>query len=468
MIQFVILCGGIGSRLWPLSRECCPKQFIEFDKKGTLFKNTVLRARHLCNSKNFLPLIITNREQKILADSNLKDINVQAQFIIEPIQRNTAPAICAAAYALRERDPVLVVFPSDHMLADIDKFRNKLDAAEKLANKGQLVTFGIVPNRAETGYGYIKVGSKIENNAYEIDSFIEKPNKSRAEMMTSSGEYLWNSGIFAFKASSYLNEMNLHNPRLLKQVEKALNSGRTYDNIVEINATEFAKCENISVDYAVFEKTSNSVVVPIENAWSDLGTWQSIYNTSEKDSDNNVMIGDVIARDTRNCYVQSSRKLVATIGLRNLAIVETGDSILISSLDQTQDVKNLYTTLKDNHRKEVEFNSIVQRPWGSYESLFLNDRFQVKRIIVKSGEELSLQKHFHRAEHWIVVQGTAEVIIGDEKLLLSENQSTYIPLGVKHQLINPGKIPLIVIEVQSGSYLGEDDIVRYTDKYNRK
>ena len=468
MIQFVILCGGVGSRLWPLSRECCPKQFIEFDQNKTLFKNTVLRALNLCNSKNFLPLIITNREQKILADSNLKDINVQAQFIIEPIQRNTAPAICAAAYTLRERDPVLVVFPSDHMLADVDEFRNNLDIAEELANQGNLVTFGIVPTRAETGYGYIKAGSKIGDNAFKIDSFIEKPNKLHAEIMSSSGEYLWNSGIFVFKASTYLKEMNLHNPRLLEHVEKSLNSGKTYDNIVEINATEFAKCEDISVDYAIFEKTSNSVVVPIENNWSDLGTWQSIYNVSEKDSSNNVMSGDVIALDTTNCYVRSTRKLVATVGLSNLAIVETGDSILISSLDKTQDVKNLYKTLKDNNRKEVESNSIVQRPWGSFESLFLNDRFQVKRIIVKSGEELSLQKHFHRAEHWIVVQGTAEVVIGEKKLLLSANQSTYIPLGVKHQLINPGKIPLIVIEVQSGAYLGEDDIVRYTDKYNRR
>lgn len=468
-MQAVILCGGTGTRLWPLSRENYPKQFISLDGKGTLFKDTILRERIINSNSDQKPIIVTNKDQKSLAKLNLRDLGIEARFIIEPLQRNTAAAIAAVALNVIAYDPILIVLPSDQFLQDPDEFKQKVNIAEALALDGKLVTFGVVPTRPEVGYGYIKTGKLINNNVYEISKFVEKPTLASAELMISTREYLWNSGIFVFKASVYLSELQKYKPNIYKWVKKAIEIEKQKDPIEDINLNSeyFSKCESTSIDYAVFEKTEKGVVIPIDQNWSDLGTWNSIYLSKTKDSDNNVIEGDVYSLDTQNCFLKSSKRLIAAIGLSNLAVIETEDAILVTSLSKTQLVKDVVEHLKKNGREEAISNAFVNRPWGGFIALDKEARFQVKRICVSPGEELSLQKHYHRSEHWIVVQGTAEVVIENEKKVLTENQSVYIPLGAKHQLKNPGKISLILVEIQSGAYLGEDDIVRYYDKYNR-
>ena len=467
MMVPVILCGGSGTRLWPLSRSSYPKQFVDFGDGETLFKETLRRAN--VAAENQKPYVITSEALRFYAQANLYEMNQQASIIIEPVARNTAPAIAAAAVLVSEQNPdaVLLVLPSDHAIDNIEEFKKAVESGKNLAEEGYLVTFGIKPTSPETGYGYIKLGNKINPEGYIVEEFIEKPKEELAKQLIESAGCYWNSGIFMFKASCYLEELDKYAPSIKTKVIKAANIGVKDNNVVRLDKEEFSKASSISVDYAVMEHTDKAVTVPLKAKWTDLGSWESFYENKLKDEQANVLEGDVIALNTSKCYINSQNRLVVTNGISNLAIIETRDAILVTPLDRSQEVREVVERLKKDKRTEAEINSLVFRPWGSYESLARGDRFQVKRIIVNPGEELSLQKHYHRAEHWIIVKGSAEVKLGQETLFVTENQSIYIPVGECHQLRNPGKIPLVVVEVQSGSYLGEDDIVRIKDKYNR-
>lgn len=468
MLTPVILCGGSGTRLWPLSRSTYPKQFVDLGDGKTLFKETILRAQIVTNGG--IPLVVTSDLHRFYAQANLFECGQKATIIVEPIPRNTAPAIAAAAMVAIKEDEnaILLVMPSDHAIENSEKFKNAIEKGYKLAEKGYLVTFGIKPNAPETGFGYIEPGNEIENLGYVINRFVEKPKREIAKELFESGRYYWNSGIFMFKASNYLEELDKYNSAIAGTVREAVYKAKICESVISLQEKAFIETESISIDYAVMERTTRAVVVPMETKWTDLGSWESFYDFKTKDIEGNVVEGDVISLNTKNCYINSRNRLIATIGLKDLAIVETNDAVLVASLNQTQDVRQIVKQLKGQKRAESEINPLVYRPWGSYEALSKGERFQVKRIIVRPGEELSLQKHYHRAEHWIVVQGSAEIVLGKTSIFLTENQSTYIPVGEIHKLKNPGKVPLIVIEVQSGSYLGEDDIVRLEDKYHRQ
>jgi mannose-1-phosphate guanylyltransferase / mannose-6-phosphate isomerase len=463
-LQPVILSGGSGTRLWPLSRESYPKQFLPLVGELTMLQATWKRVAGIAELP---PIVVANEEHRFVVAEQLQQVQAGPQAIVlEPFGRNTAPAIALAALeATRDgADPLLLVLPSDHVIGDEQAFIDAVRDARSAAEAGNLVTFGIVPTGPETGYGYIKAGSGTSTRP--VDRFVEKPDFATAQQYVASGEYFWNSGMFLFKASRYLEELGQHHPGILAGSRNALASARRDADFIRIDADAFAATPADSIDYAVMEKTSTATVTPLDAHWSDVGSWASLREVSPQDADGNAHHGDVVAIDCRNTYAHGNR-LIAMIGLEDTIVVETDDAILVGRSDRIQQVKDVVAELKARKLPQASWHRKVYRPWGAYDSIDNGARFQVKRITVKPGATLSLQMHHHRAEHWIVVSGTAEVTRGDDVLLLSENQSTYIPLGVTHRLRNPGKLPLELIEVQSGSYLGEDDIVRFEDTYGR-
>ncbi|PZS53355.1 mannose-1-phosphate guanylyltransferase/mannose-6-phosphate isomerase [Stenotrophomonas maltophilia] len=463
-IQPVILSGGSGTRLWPLSREAYPKQFLPLAGKLTMLQATWQRVAPLAARG---PLVIANEEHRFVAAEQLQQVGAEpAAIILEPVGRNTAPAIAVAALeATRDgADALLLVLPSDHVITDEATFRNAVQAAASAAEAGKLVTFGIVPTGPETGYGYIKAAGGQGLRA--VERFVEKPDLETATGYVSSGQYYWNSGMFLFKASRYLQELERFQPEMLARSRQAWQQARRDADFTRLDKDAFTAVPSDSIDYAVMEKTADAVVIPLDAGWNDVGSWTALRDVSQQDGDGNAHQGDVIAIDCRNTYAYAQR-LVAMVGLDDVIVVETDDAVLVGKADRMQEVKTVVAQLKAEGRSEATWHRKVYRPWGAYDSIDNGERFQVKRITVKPGGTLSLQMHHHRAEHWIVVSGTAEVTRGSEVILLSENQSTYIPLGVTHRLRNPGKLPLELIEVQSGSYLGEDDIVRFEDTYGR-
>ncbi len=460
----VILSGGSGTRLWPLSREAYPKQFLALAGEQTMLQATWQRVEPIAGRA---PLVVANEEHRFVAAEQLQQLGVVPQAILlEPVGRNTAPAIAVAALeaTLEDGDPVLLVLPSDHVIADEAAFRAAVLSALPAAKEGKLVTFGIVPTGPETGYGYIKASSGGEVRA--VDRFVEKPDAETAQQYVQSGEYFWNSGMFLFKASRYLAELELFQPEMLAASRNAWQLARRDADFTRLDKDAFAGVPADSIDYAVMEKTADAVVVPLDAGWNDVGSWTALRDVSPQDADGNAHHGDVIAIDCRNTYAYGER-LIALVGLDDVIVVETDDAVMVGRSDRMQEIKQVVARLKADSRPEATWHRKVYRPWGAYDSIDNGERFQVKRITVKPGGTLSLQMHHHRAEHWVVVSGTAEVTRGDEVILLGENQSTYIPLGVTHRLRNPGKLPLELIEVQSGSYLGEDDIVRFEDTYGR-
>ena len=470
MITPVILSGGAGTRLWPLSRELYPKQLLALVGERTMLQQTLLRLDGLAA---FAPVIVCNEAHRFLVAEQLRQLNIEARAtILEPLGRNTAPAIALAAhaalgsYADASIDPVLLVLPADHVIHDVPAFHKAIHAALGAAEQGKLVTFGIVPSSPETSYGYIQRGAQ-SGGVYPILRFEEKPQESRAREFIDSGDYYWNSGMFMFRARRYLQELERWAPQIAQVCASAFASARRDLDFTRITAQAFEACPADSIDYAVMEKTSDAVVLPLAAGWSDVGSWSALHEASEADGHDNVARGDVICEDSHGCYLYSGSRLVAAVGLKDHVVVETKDAVLVAAKDRVQDVKKLVYRLKELGRYEHSLHREVFRPWGSYDSIENGPRFQVKLLKVKPGATLSLQMHHHRAEHWIVVCGTARITRGEEVFLLEENQSTYIPIGVRHRIENPGKIPLHIIEVQSGSYLGEDDIVRFEDKYGR-
>lgn len=468
MIIPVIMAGGSGTRLWPMSRSLYPKQFLPLVNTTTMLEDTCIRLKGLAATS---PLVICGEDHRFTVAEQLREDEETAQIILEPAGRNTAPAVALAAMFAEQQkhidDPVLLVLAADHVITDVEAFQHAVANAAELAASGHLVTFGIVPTGPETGYGYIRSGKKLSHTACAVEEFVEKPDKTTAKKYVKSGDYLWNSGMFMFRASRYLEELQKHRGDIFSACELAMNSAAMDVDFVRPGKSAFLSCPDESIDYAVMEKTEDAVVVPLSCGWSDVGSWSALWDVSKKDTSGNALHGDVIAYSTNNSYVRSDSKLVATIGVDDLIIVESDDAIMVAHKDAVQDVKKIVSELKSSGRSEANLHRKVYRPWGYYDSIDFGSRFQVKRIVVKPGAKLSLQMHHHRAEHWIVVSGTAKVTKGTEEFLVSENQSTYIPLGVRHRLENPGAIDLEMIEVQSGSYLGEDDIVRFDDTYGR-
>jgi len=466
MILPVIMAGGTGSRLWPLSRELYPKQFLNLAGSESMLQATVTRLNGL---EHQAPLFICNEEHRFIVAEQLRLAGQSfSGIILEPEGRNTAPAIALAAiHALSQgTDPLLLVLAADHVISDVAAFHAAIKQAIVSAELGNLVTFGIVPTHPEMGYGYIKA-EKTSEEAFPITSFVEKPDIQTAQHYVDSGDYYWNSGMFLFRASRYLEELHKYQPTIHTQCVKAMASTTLNMDFIRINHEAFKACPNDSIDYAVMEKTDSAVVVPMNAGWNDIGSWSALWDIFEKDEQGNVHQGDIINVSSRNCYVRAEDKLVVTIGLDNVVVVDTKDAILIAAKDSVQKVKQVVAKIKAQGRNEAKLHREVYRPWGKYDSIDQGLRYQVKRITVKPGEKLSLQMHHHRAEHWVVVSGTARVTKGETTFLLTEDQSTYIPVGVVHALENPGKVSLEMIEIQSGSYLGEDDIVRYEDRYGR-
>ena len=462
----VILCGGSGTRLWPLSRVHAPKQFVDLGGGRTLFGDTLARARRIPEAG--APIIVTNEHHRFSVLNHLAKEKQDAVIILEPSPRNTAAAIALAAMAMSEQDDdLMLVLPSDHVITEPEIFCQGVPEGIKLAAEGHIVTFGIVPKGPETGYGYIEGGASLGSKARRVERFIEKPDRATAEKLVASGKYSWNSGMFLFRARVFLEELAAQAADIYQAVATAWQK-RDKDGIfIRPEPQAFTSAQALSIDYAVMEKTQKACVLALATGWSDLGSWEAFYQNATPDAQGNVCAGDVICEESTNNYLKACNRLLAVVGVDNLAIVETADAVLVASRDHVQSVKKIVDRLKKGHRTECEEHRLVHRPWGSYETLVLDARFQVKRIIVNPKAELSLQMHHHRAEHWVVVSGTAEVTKGESVFLLTENESTYIPLGQKHRLRNPGIIPLVIIEIQSGSYLGEDDIVRFEDRYGR-
>ncbi len=468
----VIMAGGTGSRLWPLSRQLYPKQFMALESDNSMLQATLARLDGLNTAP---PIIITNEDHRFIVAEQIRQAGQEAgALILEPIGRNTAPAVALAALEVlsREEDPILLIMAADHAIGDVEAFHRAVANAQKIAVEGKLVTFGIVPTMPETGYGYIRaegLSSYLDDTkkTYRVAEFVEKPDLQTAQNYYESGQYFWNSGMFMFRAKRFLEELELFNPEILTACKAAMKKATRDMDFYRVDKTGFEACPSDSIDYAVMEKTSDAYVVPLDAQWSDIGSWSALWDIAEKDTNNNVVKGDTLLHDTSNCYINNMDKLVATVGLDNIVVVNTKDAVLVATKDKVQDVKNIVETLKQQERSEHYNHREVYRPWGKYDSVDNGKRYQVKRITVKPGAKLSLQMHHHRAEHWVVVRGTAKVHKGEDTILLSENQSIYIPLGTTHSLENPGKIPLELIEVQSGSYLGEDDIVRFEDVYGR-
>lgn len=471
MIHPVIMAGGTGSRLWPLSRQLNPKQFLKLtDSPLSMLQSTVARLEGLKAEK---PLLICNEEHRFLAAEQMRQSgHDDVQIILEPCGRNTAPAIALAAIQLCENagsdNPLMLVLAADHLIKNTEAFQQGVAKAIPLAEQGKLVTFGIVPSHPETGYGYIHRGTELASDCYSVDKFVEKPDLDTANAYLASGNYLWNSGMFLFSARDYLKELEAHRPDILSACKAAIADASEDLHFTRVNPDLFAQCPAESVDYAVMEKTDKAAVVALDAGWSDIGSWSALWDVSSKDDAGNSLTGDVIARDTENTLVRADSRLVATVGVENLVIIETKDALLVAHKDKVQDVKSVVEQIRSDGRHEHMNHREVYRPWGVYDSIDNGTRYQVKRITVKPGAKLSVQMHHHRAEHWIVVSGTARVTNGEKTYLVTENQSTFIPVGQVHSLENPGVIDLELIEVQSGSYLGEDDIVRYEDRYGRK
>lgn len=467
MILPVIMAGGTGSRLWPLSRQLNPKQFLKLCGESTLLQQTLSRLDGL---QTAAPSIICNEDHRFMVAEQLRQLTVKnASILLEPVGRNTAPAIALAALnATRNgQDPVLLVLAADHFIADQAAFQQAVKEAEELALQDKLVTFGIVPTQPETGYGYIQRGSALPEQGYQVARFVEKPDSATAQGYLDSGDYYWNSGMFMFKASVYLQALQEFRPDILDACKRAFEAGSQDMDFVRVDAAAFADCPDDSIDYAVMEKTRDAAVIPLDAGWSDIGSWSALWEIGTKDEQGNVCKGDVLNIGSSNSLVYAESKLVATVGVDNLVVVETKDAVLVAHKDRVQDVKKVVEAIKNDGRHEHMNHREVYRPWGVYDSIENGERYQVKRITVKPGAKLSVQMHHHRAEHWVVVSGTARVTNGDKTFLVTENESTFIPIGEVHALENPGKIPLELIEVQSGSYLGEDDIVRFEDKYGR-
>jgi mannose-1-phosphate guanylyltransferase/mannose-6-phosphate isomerase len=467
MLKPVLLSGGVGSRLWPVSREAYPKQFLPLAGEQSMLVDTLHRLEALSAQP---PMVVCNDEHRFIVAEQLREAGLaDAEIVLEPCGRNTAPAVAVAALqALKgDEDAILLVLPADHLVENPAAFHSAVLAALPLAEQGQLVTFGVVPTRPETGYGYIKRGQSLGGDLYSLESFVEKPDAATAQSYLQSGDYLWNSGKFLFGARAYIEELRVLAPAMLESCIKALEGAEADLDFVRLDAEIFAACPSDSIDYAVMEKTERGAVAALDCGWSDVGAWSALWDVGEADEQGNVLQGDVMVDQSHNNYLRSESRLLAVTGVSDLVVVETADAVLVSHRDTVQDVKRLVTALKAGGRVEANVHARVYRPWGSYESLITSERFQVKSIVVNPGQKLSLQKHHHRAEHWIVVNGTAEVTCEDKVFTLAEDESTYIPLGHKHRLANPGCIPLELIEVQSGSYLGEDDIVRYEDIYGR-
>ena len=466
MIVPVILSGGSGTRLWPLSRKFYPKQFISLVNETTLFQDTILRLPEGVSE----PLIICNEVHRFLAAEQLREINKKTKgIILEPEGKNTAPAIALAAlkFINTGEDPILLVLSADHLIKNVKAFHQSITVASVLAENDKLITFGIVPDKAETGYGYIEANINNTDDYYSIKSFTEKPSQKNAKKYLDSGNYLWNSGMFMFKASVYLNELEKFEPEILSACKKSCTTENIDSDFIRIDNDAFHQCPNESIDYAVMEHTKNGVVVPLDANWSDVGSWSSLWDVKTKDNNDNVSEGDVVLEDVKNTYTYSSNRLVSVIGVSNLVIVDTQDALLVTDKQQTHNIKKIVERLQNDKRSEVENHRKVFRPWGYYDSVDSGEGFQVKRIVVNSGAKLSLQKHKYRAEHWVVVKGVALVTCGDKVFELVENQSTYIPQGSLHRLENHQDIPLEIIEIQTGSYLGEDDIIRLEDDYQR-
>ena len=464
----IILAGGQGTRLWPLSRMRHAKQFLDVTQSGlSLLQQTLLRLQPI---NTLAPLLICNEEHRFIAAEQLRQLNLtQSKIILEPVGRNTAPAIALAALhaTAQGHDPLLLVLAADHLIQDPLTFQHTVLSACPLAEAGHLVTFGIVPTHAETGYGYIQKGDALGEVGFTVSRFVEKPDAQTAAAYVESGEYCWNSGMFLFRASRYLDELNASRPDILEACQAAMLDTAADLDFIRVDAQAFAACPEDSIDYAVMETTQQAAMVPLDAGWSDIGSWSALWEVSEKDAQGNHLTGDVLTLNTRNTLIKGEKRLIATVGVEDLVIIDTQDALLVAHKDQVQDVKKIVEQLKAQGRTEHLNHREVYRPWGVYDSIDNGERYQVKRISVKPGAKLSVQMHHHRAEHWIVVSGTAKVTNGDKTYLVTENESTYIPIGQVHALENPGVIPLELIEVQSGSYLGEDDIVRFEDRYGR-
>ncbi|MFK8020285.1 MAG: mannose-1-phosphate guanylyltransferase/mannose-6-phosphate isomerase [Pseudomonadales bacterium] len=468
MIIPVLLSGGVGSRLWPVSRQLYPKQFLPLvDDDESMLQSTYERTTQL---GGHAPIVVCNEEHRFLVAEQLTSAGVKGlDIILEPCGRNTAPAAALAALCAIERDPnaLILLLPADHAIADKKAFIDAVKAGEAEAVSGKLVTFGIAPAAPETGYGYIQASELDSRGMGSIDRFVEKPDIATAEQYLASGDFYWNSGMFLFSAQHFLDQLNTYAPDIVSQCNLAYSNSQRDLDFIRVDGEAFAACPSDSIDYAVMENTKDGLMIALDCGWNDVGSWTSLWDIGARDENNNVCRGDVLLEGVENSYIHSESRLTTALGLSDVVIVETSDAVLVAEKSKVQDIKLLVNQLKSAERAEAESHTRVYRPWGSYESLVNADRFQVKRIIVNPGHTLSLQMHHHRAEHWIVVKGSATVTCGEEEFILSEDQSTYIPLGNKHRLANPGVIPLELIEVQTGSYLGEDDIVRFEDVYGR-
>ena len=469
-IHPVILSGGAGTRLWPLSRASYPKQLLKLSSQRTMLQDTV--ARGLIDVGFAAPLLVCNEDHRFLVDDQLQQIGIKPQAILlEPKARNTGPAIAAAALWLLARDPdaLMLVQPSDHVIASPADFHRAVMRGLAAAQEGRLVTFGIKPVRPDTGYGYIQSGEALSggDGVFGVDRFVEKPDRETAQRFVDSGAFFWNSGIFLLSARAYLGELSRINPAMLDACERAVRDGQEDLAFFRLSAEPFGEAPSLSIDHAVMEHTSRAAVVPVDMAWSDVGSWPALRDIATADGDGNVLQGDVLAERMTNSYIRSEGRLVAAVGLDNVVVVATDDAVLVADANSAAEVSGIVAKLRGQNRSESQQHVTCHRPWGHYRSVDAGDRFQVKRITVKPGAKLSLQKHYHRAEHWVVVHGTAMVQRGEERMLVRENEFVYIPIGTEHRLENPGKLPLQLIEVQSGPYLGEDDIVRVSDSYGR-
>ncbi|HTE41518.1 MAG TPA: mannose-1-phosphate guanylyltransferase/mannose-6-phosphate isomerase [Steroidobacteraceae bacterium] len=466
----VILSGGSGTRLWPLSRELYPKQLLPLVGKGTMLQETLARIDGVADVS--APIVVCNESHRFLVAEQLREpLHIKGSILLEPVGRNTAPAVAIAALAAIAANkgdaPVLLVLPADHVIRDLEAFRAAVAIGRAAAESGKLVTFGVVPRTPETGYGYIRRADG-SGTSFPVEQFVEKPDLATAKQYVSSGKYYWNSGMFMFKADVFLKELQALAPQMHAACVQAMQTSKPDLDFIRLPVKEFGAIPSDSIDYAVMEKTKHAVVVPLDAGWSDVGSWSALHEAIPGDEFGNVQSGDVLTSDTHGCYLQSTSRLVAVVGLVDHVVVETKDAVLVAPKNRVQDVKLLVNELKKQNRYETSLHREVFRPWGSYDSIDNGERFQVKRLSVKPGASMSLQLHHHRAEHWIVVSGTARITRNEETFLLEENESTYIPLGAKHRIENPGKIQLEIIEVQSGSYLGEDDIVRFEDRYGRE